>query len=37
MALYNSYHEVWQVVNHLKQIVDGREYERFSKERGAVS
>lgn len=37
IPLYNTYSEVWQVVNHLKEIVDNGEYERFSKERGAVS
>ena len=37
MALYNTYTEVWQVVHHLKEIMDNREYDRFPGERGAVS
>ncbi|MDO9508732.1 MAG: kynureninase [Thermovirgaceae bacterium] len=36
-ALYTTFHDVWQVAVHLKGIMDGREYERFSKERKAVS
>lgn len=35
--LYNTYGEVWKVVQHLKEIVDKKEYERFSKERKAIS
>ena len=27
VALYNSYHEVWRLVQHLRQIVDNREHE----------
>jgi kynureninase len=37
IPLYNTYHEVWQVTQHLKDIIDKREYERFSKERKAIS
>jgi len=37
IPLYNTYHEIWQVVRHLKDIIDKREYERFSKERQAIS
>ena len=37
IPLYNTYHEIWQVVRHLKDIIDKREYERFSKERKAIS
>lgn len=33
IALYNTYHEVWLVVDHLRQIIERREYERFRKER----
>jgi kynureninase len=29
--LYNTYHEVWQVVQHLKEIVTSKEYEKFPK------
>ncbi|MGM0531711.1 MAG: kynureninase [Bacteroidota bacterium] len=35
--LYNSYLEIWQVVQYLKEIVDKREYERFSDSRKAIS
>ncbi len=37
VALYNSYHEVWRTVDHLKQIIDKKEYENYSKERGAIT
>ncbi|MBU7022396.1 MAG: kynureninase [Theionarchaea archaeon] len=37
MPLYTTYHEIWQVVQYLKEIVDSREYEQFSTERKAVS
>lgn len=37
VPLYNTYLEVWQVVQYLKEIVERREYERFSKERKAIS
>ena len=37
VALYNTYHEVWQVVQYLKEIVDTEAYEKFSKARKAVS
>jgi kynureninase len=37
VPLTTSYHEVWQVVRHLQEIVDGREYERFGKERKTIS
>jgi kynureninase len=37
VPLYNTYLEVWQVVQYLKEIVDRREYERFSRERKAIS
>lgn len=37
IALYNTYHEIWQVVQHLKEIIEKKEYERFSKERKAIS
>lgn len=36
VALYNTYHEVWQVVQYLKDIVDTREYENFMEERKLV-
>lgn len=37
VPLYNTYLEVWQVVQYLKEIVDRRECERFSRERKAIS
>jgi len=37
IPLYNTYHEIWQVVQHLKEIIERKEYERFSKERRAIS
>jgi kynureninase len=37
IPLYNTYHEIWQVVQHLKDIIEKREYERFPKERKAIS
>jgi kynureninase len=37
VALYNTYTEVWEVVNALREIIDNREYEKFSTERDAVS
>jgi kynureninase len=37
IPLYNTYHEIWQVVQHIREIVEKREYERYSKQRKAVS
>jgi kynureninase len=37
VPLTTSFHEVWLVVRHIKEIIDGREYERFGKSRKAVS
>ena len=37
IALYTSYHEIWQVVQHIKEIMDTREYQNFPRERGTVS
>jgi kynureninase len=37
VPLTTSYHEVWRVVRHLQEIVDGREYERFDRTRKAIS
>ncbi|MFX0013191.1 MAG: kynureninase [Promethearchaeota archaeon] len=31
VALYNSYHEVWQIVQLLKDIIDNQEYEMIKK------
>ena len=35
--LYNTYEEIWQVVEYLREIIDGKEYEQFSTDREAVS
>jgi kynureninase len=37
VALYNSYAEIWELVRHLRDIVDTREYEVFPAERKAIS
>jgi kynureninase len=29
IPLYNTFHEVWRVATHLKEIVDSRQYEQF--------
>ncbi|MBU7024514.1 MAG: kynureninase [Theionarchaea archaeon] len=36
MPLYTTYHEIWQVVQYLKEIVDAREYEQYSTERKVI-
>ncbi|MFO8236117.1 MAG: kynureninase [Bacteroidales bacterium] len=35
--LYNTYNEIWEVVNHLKLIIDNEEYKQFSQQRDAIS
>ena len=37
IPLYNTFHEIWQVVQHLKEIVEKGEYERYPKQRKAIS
>lgn len=37
VALYNTYHEVWQVVQYLKEIIDEKMYKQFSTERKEIS
>ncbi|MGM0408323.1 MAG: aminotransferase class V-fold PLP-dependent enzyme, partial [Bacteroidota bacterium] len=37
IALYNTFDEVWQVVNHLKEIVDQKEYLNFSDDKSAIT
>lgn len=37
IALYNSYEEIWKVVQHLKEIIDEKEYENFSEEKDAIT
>ncbi|MFW9996820.1 MAG: kynureninase [Candidatus Odinarchaeota archaeon] len=37
VALYNSYHEIWLITQHLKEIIDNKEYEKISDERKMIS
>ncbi len=37
VPLYVSYHEVWNVVQHLKAVIDNGEHEKFSMERSLVT
>jgi len=37
VALYTTYCEIWEVVRHLKEIIDTKEYENYSGERGVVA
>jgi kynureninase len=37
VPLYNTYCEIWQAIQHLKKIVDEKEFERFSEKRKAIS
>jgi len=37
IALYNTYYEIWQTVQALKEIIDNKEFEKFDKERKAIS
>ncbi len=37
IPLYTSYFEVWNVVQHLKAVIDNGEHEAFSHERSAVT
>ncbi len=37
IPLYNTYHEVWQIAEQLKGIIDNREYERSLKQRKKIS
>jgi kynureninase len=30
VALYSTFHEVWQVVHHLKEIIEGEEHRRYA-------
>jgi kynureninase len=36
IPLYNTYHELWEIVQHLKAIIDHEEYRRFPKERKQI-
>lgn len=37
VALYNSYTDVWEAVQHLKRIMEEKEYKRFEKKREVVA
>ncbi|MDK2856798.1 MAG: kynureninase [Bacillota bacterium] len=37
VPLYVSFHDVWQVVQHLKEIIETKEYEKFPRERDTVA
>ncbi|MBN2155229.1 MAG: kynureninase [Candidatus Lokiarchaeota archaeon] len=37
IALYNSYDEIWQVVQNIKKIIDTEEFLEFSEERSLIS
>jgi len=37
VALYNTYTEVWELVGHLREVMETREFERFPAERKAIS
>jgi len=37
IPLYNTYYEVWKFVQHLREIIDKKEYVKFPKERRMIS
>jgi kynureninase len=37
IALYNKYHEVWQTIRHIKDIIDSKEFESYSSEKTAIT
>ena len=37
IPIYNTYHEVWKTAQHLKAVIDNKEYEKFSRIRKDVS
>jgi kynureninase len=37
IPLYTSYLDVWRVAQHLKGVIDGKEYERYSDDRATVT
>ncbi|UCC34119.1 MAG: kynureninase [Candidatus Bathyarchaeota archaeon] len=37
IPLYNRYDEVWQIIQGLKEIIDGKEYEKIPKQRKGIS
>ncbi|MFX1532687.1 MAG: kynureninase [Promethearchaeota archaeon] len=36
-ALYNTYHEIWQIIQLIKEIIDQKSYEKFPKVRKTIS
>jgi kynureninase len=37
VPLYISYHDVWKVAQHLKAVIDKKEYEKFTDDRSTVT
>ena len=37
VPLYNTYQEIWQLVQHMKDIIAKREFEKYPKQRSAVT
>jgi kynureninase len=37
IPLYNSFWEIWKIVQHLKTIIDKKEHAKISKTRKAIS
>jgi kynureninase len=37
IPLYVSYHDVWKVTQHLKAVIDNKEYQKFKDERSTVT
>lgn len=35
--LYNTYHEIWKLTNHLRDIIDRKDYSKYAKERKRIS
>ncbi len=37
IPLYTGYHDVWKVAQHLKAVIDNKEYQKYSDSRGTVT
>jgi len=37
VPLYISYHDVWRVAQHMKAVIDNKEYEKFTDDRSTVT
>ena len=35
--LYNTYYEIWKFTQHMKEIIDQKEYEKFPKKRKMIT